>query len=69
MAQKIIEVEGMTCGHCKSSVEGALSGLEGVKSADVSLDANNVSVEYDESKVTESSMVEAIEDQGYDVRQ
>ncbi|WP_342387759.1 copper chaperone CopZ [Salinicoccus bachuensis] len=69
MAQKIIEVEGMTCGHCKSSVEGALSELEGVKSADVNLDANNVNVEYDESKVTESSMVEAIEDQGYDVRQ
>ncbi|WP_031545411.1 copper chaperone CopZ [Salinicoccus luteus] len=68
MAQKTIEVEGMTCGHCKSSVEGALSGLEGVKSADVNLEANNVNVEYDESKVTESSMVEAIEDQGYDVR-
>ncbi|MCC4723065.1 copper chaperone CopZ [Salinicoccus sp. RF5] len=69
MAQKTIEVEGMTCGHCKSAVEGALSELEGVKSADVNLDANNVNVEYDESKVTESSMAEAIEDQGYDVKQ
>lgn len=27
-----IEVQGMTCGHCKSSVEGALSELEGVNS-------------------------------------
>ena len=69
MAQKTIEVEGMTCGHCKSAVEGALSELEGVKSADVNLDANHVNVEYDEAKVTESSMVEAIEDQGYDVKQ
>jgi copper chaperone len=59
----------MTCGHCKSAVEGALSELEGVKSADVNLDANNVNVEYDESKVTEASMAEAIEDQGYDVKQ
>lgn len=69
MAQKTIEVEGMTCGHCKSAVEGALSELEGVKSADVNLDANNVNVEYDEAKVTEASMAEAIEDQGYDVKQ
>ena len=69
MAQKTIEVECMTCGHCKSAVEGALSELEGVKSADVNLDANNVNVEYDEAKVTEASMAEAIEDQGYDVKQ
>ncbi|WP_411842714.1 copper chaperone CopZ [Salinicoccus sp. HZC-1] len=67
MAQKTIEVQGMTCGHCKSSVEGALSELDGVNSADVNLEANNVAVEYDESKVNESSMTEAIEDQGYDV--
>lgn len=57
----------MTCGHCKSSVEGALSALDGVSSADVNLEADNVAVEYDESKVDEVSMTEAIEDQGYDV--
>lgn len=67
MAQKTIEVQGMTCGHCKSSVEGALSSLDGVQTADVDLGANNVSVEYDESKVDDSAMTEAIEDQGYDV--
>ncbi|AKG74866.1 copper chaperone CopZ [Salinicoccus halodurans] len=67
MAQKTIEVQGMTCGHCKSSVEGALSALDGVNEANVDLEANNVAVEYDESKVDASSMAEAIEDQGYDV--
>lgn len=67
MAQKTIEVQGMTCAHCKSSVEGALSALEGVSKADVNLDENNVNVEYDDSKVADSSMNDAIEDQGYDV--
>ncbi|GAA3716117.1 copper chaperone CopZ [Salinicoccus jeotgali] len=68
MAQKTIKVEGMTCGHCKSAVEGALNELDGITSANVDLDADKVDVEYDDQKVTESSMVEAIEDQGYDVK-
>ncbi|WP_020007313.1 copper chaperone CopZ [Salinicoccus albus] len=67
MAQKTIDVQGMTCAHCKSSVEGALSSLDGVSKADVNLDENNVNVEYDDSKVTDSSMNDAIEEQGYDV--
>ncbi|MFC3418926.1 copper chaperone CopZ [Salinicoccus hispanicus] len=68
MAQKTIMVEGMTCEHCRSAVEGALSGLGGVSSANVNLDENKVDVEYDKSKVDESTMKEAIEDQGYDVK-
>ncbi|MFB9860775.1 copper chaperone CopZ [Salinicoccus siamensis] len=68
MAQKTIKVEGMTCGHCKSAVEGALNELDGITSANVDLEADKVDVEYDDQKVTESSMVEAIEDQGYDVK-
>ncbi len=62
-----IKVEGMTCGHCKSSVEGALGKLSGVSKAEVDLDANKVSVEYDEDQVNVDEMNEAIEEQGYDV--
>lgn len=68
MAQTVINVEGMTCGHCKSSVEGALSGLEGVSNASVSLEDNNVTVEYNDTVVDRGKMAEAIEDQGYDVK-
>ncbi len=64
-----IKVEGMTCGHCKSSVEGALGKLAGVSKAEVDLSANQVAVEYEEDKVTVNEMNEAIEDQGYDVVQ
>lgn len=67
MTEKTINVEGMTCAHCKSAVEGALSNLDGVSTASVDLDNDNVSVEYDNQKVTESDMNNAIEDQGYDV--
>ena len=67
MANKTINVEGMTCGHCKSSVEGALNKLAGVSSAEVDLEENQVAVQYDEGKVSENDLNNAIEDQGYDV--
>ena len=65
--EKIINVEGMTCNHCKMAVEGALKKLAGVNNAIVSLENNSVTVTYDEGKVTLEEMKEAIEDQGYDV--
>lgn len=64
--ETILKVEGMTCGHCKEAVEGAVNKLDGVKSAAVDLEAANVTVDHEES-VTIEAMKEAIEDQGYDV--
>ncbi|MBO8171749.1 MAG: copper chaperone CopZ [Bacillaceae bacterium] len=63
-----LQVEGMSCGHCVKAVEGALNKLDGVSSAKVSLEENNVTVEYDDSKVGVDQMKEAIEEQGYDVK-
>ncbi|MRG87362.1 copper chaperone CopZ [Salinibacillus xinjiangensis] len=65
--EKTLNVQGMSCGHCKMSVEGALKNLDGVSAAEVNLDAGNVDVTYDDSKITVDAMKEAIEDQGYDV--
>ncbi|MCM3499025.1 copper chaperone [Staphylococcus capitis] len=68
MTQEIIQVEGMSCQHCKNSVESALSNLNGVQSAEVNLEENNVRVEFDDSKVNITQMKDAIEDQGYDAK-
>ncbi|WP_407268244.1 copper chaperone CopZ [Radiobacillus sp. PE A8.2] len=65
--EKTLHVQGMTCGHCKSSVEGALKELNGVSAAEVNLEAGSVDVTFDEAKVTVEVMKEAIEEQGYDV--
>lgn len=65
--EQTIKVEGMTCNHCKSSVEGALNQLDGVNNAAVNLEENNVQVAYEEGKVNFDQMKEAIADQGYDV--
>lgn len=65
MANATLKVEGMTCGHCVSSVEKAL--VQAGASGKVDLASKKVSVQYDEAKVTLDSIKAAIEDQGYDV--
>lgn len=65
--KETLNVQGMTCSHCKMSVENALNKLDGVTAAEVNLDAGQVDVTFDESKVNVAAMKEAIEDQGYDI--
>lgn len=67
MQTKTLDVRGMTCGHCKMSVEGALNKLDGVSAVEVDLNSGKVEVTYDESKVSLANMKEAVEEQGYDV--
>lgn len=66
MENVVLQVEGMSCGHCVNSVEGALKNLGTV--AKVDLASNSVSVDFDADKVTLAAIKEAIEDQGYDVK-
>ncbi|WP_028545268.1 cation transporter [Paenibacillus taiwanensis] len=59
------QVEGMTCGHCKQAVEKAVANAGA--QAEVSLADKQVTITYDEQKVTPEVLREAIEDQGYDI--
>lgn len=62
----VIRVKGMSCMHCVASVKNALCGLNGVMSAEVSLENGSAEVEYDENKVNCADMVNAVEEQGFD---
>ena len=62
-----ISVPEIHCGHCKASIEGALQPMDGVTSAEVDVESTNVTVTYDESVVTRDALVNAIEEQGYEV--
>ncbi|MGJ7034636.1 copper chaperone CopZ [Anoxybacillus eryuanensis] len=63
-----LQVQGMTCGHCKAAVTNALQQLDGVSRVEVHLQEGTVDVEYDETKVSVDKLKEAIEEQGYDVK-
>ncbi|WP_208590275.1 copper chaperone CopZ [Gracilibacillus suaedae] len=67
MVQTTLKVQGMTCGHCKASVEGALQEIAGVSKAEVNLEEGTVNVSYDEAEVKIETMHEVVEEQGYDV--
>lgn len=58
-----ITVEGMTCNHCKSSVENGLSKLTYVKSARVDLPNNTVTIEGDNLELQE--IRKTIDDLGF----
>lgn len=63
--EKVLRVEGMTCGHCVSTVKGALDELN-VKS-EVRLADQTVSIDFDEQKVSLVQIKESIEENGYEV--
>lgn len=62
-----LNVEGMTCNHCKKAVTEAVEKLPGVDKVEVHLETGKVEIHYDNGKVTIADMTKAIEDQGYDV--
>lgn len=62
-----LKVEGMMCGHCEQRVNNALSQIDGIASVHASAQENQVTCEYDETKVNETNIKETIEDVGYDV--
>lgn len=67
MDTTVINVDGMTCNHCKMSVEKALTNLAGVTKAEVNLAAKNVTVTFEPGKVDITAMKNAITRAGYEV--
>lgn len=68
MANTVLQVEGMSCNHCKMSVEKALKTLDGVNNAAVDLAAKTVTIDHDPSVASETSLKQAISDAGYEVK-
>lgn len=65
MIKKIITVEGMHCMHCASSVEKAVSALEGVKEAKVNLDKKTCTAKLS-AEVSEDAIIAAIKEAGFE---
>lgn len=63
----VLLVEGMSCGHCKNSVEKAVRALTGVALAEVNLAEKTLAVEFDTAKVSLDKIKEAVDEEGYTV--
>lgn len=66
MATDTINVNGMTCNHCKMRVETAITALSGVSTAEVNLTQRNVAVRYDENVLSIADIKQAVVNAGYE---
>lgn len=60
-----LTITGMHCGGCVKSVTQVLEALDGVEKVNVDLQGY-ADIQFDESKVFVSQLIETIEDAGFD---
>ena len=65
MKTEKFNVTGMTCAACQANVTRCVLRQPGVEKADVSLLANQMTVTYDETKLTGDAIVKAVDSIGY----
>ena len=64
MKQKY-NVTGMTCAACQANIDRRVKKLDGVKSVDVNLLSNSMTVEFNEDVVGDSEIIAAVTEIGY----
>jgi copper chaperone len=63
MKTKLLEIQGMSCGHCVMTIKKELSKLNGIVIEDVQIGKAHIQV--DEVNITEAQLKEQIEHAGY----
>jgi copper ion binding protein len=66
MSGATLKIEGMTCQHCVMRVKKAVEQLPGVSQAEVAIGAARIT--YDESRIKEQDLEQAVEKAGYKIR-
>ena len=59
------DITGMTCSACSAHVEKSVGKVAGVKTVNVNLLQNSMTVEYDEGVTGVEQIVKAVESGGY----
>jgi copper ion binding protein len=62
-----LTVPDISCDHCKTTIEGAISQLTGVDSVKVDVEGRTVALDFDEEDVTLPEIVAALDEVGYEV--
>lgn len=67
MIEKMIGVEGMSCGHCVETIEKVVGGRQGIERVSVDLEQKQVSVKFDENLVNLQNIGDWITEAGFEV--
>lgn len=65
MKTEKFKVTGMTCAACQANVEKVACKLDGVESAQVNLLSEQLTVSFDDEKLTEQNIIDAVNNIGY----
>ena len=65
MIEKNFTIEGMSCASCAQTVEKATKKLSGVQESTVNLATEKMHITYDEAKLTDKDIQEAVNQSGY----
>lgn len=60
-----LRVPDASCGHCKATIEGVVSSLEGVQGADLDLESKLLRVTHD-GNVARDVLARTVTDAGYE---
>lgn len=63
--KKRFDITGMSCAACSARIQDTVSKAEGVKNAEVNLLTESMQVEFDESKIAPSDIIEKVVKLGY----
>jgi len=66
MTEMTLSIPEIHCGHCKASIESAVSELDGIEKADVDVSNAVLTISFDEP-ATLDGIIAAVEGQGYEV--
>ena len=61
-----LDIRGMSCATCASTIEDTVADLDGMRSVDVNFATDEATLEYDPGEVDLSAIYDAIEDAGYE---
>ena len=62
MRKVVFDIQGMTCSSCSAHVQKAVEQLKGIKSVNVNLLSNNMTVEYDENILNNEKIILAVKE-------
>ena len=66
MSAKTIEVDGMSCQHCVAALKKSLDAIDGVTETNV--EVGKATVTFDESKVKDSDLNDAVVQTGFKIK-
>lgn len=65
MKEQKFDITGMTCSACSAHIEKNIRKLDGQQETNVNLLTNSMTVKYDENKLNEDKIIQAVIDSGY----